>query len=441
MVKYQVQREIERYVARTPKSRQLHEEAVRYLPGGTSRAAHYFDPHPIYADHGAGHYVYDVDGNRYLDFENNATSLILGHAHPDVVEAMQHAVARGSSFSNPVEAQIRLAKILCERIISMDMVRFTNSGTEATLNTIRAARAFTGKHKIAKFEGAYHGSHEYASVSFRIPPDQLNSYGPTVIHETPGQPPSLLEDVIVLRYNNLGECERIIMENKDDLSCVIMEPVASALGHTRAKPEFLRGIRELTRELGIILIFDEVQSIRVAPGGAEELLGVLPDMTALGKTVGGGTPVGAFGGREDIMALFGHSAGEPTVLHAGTFNANPITMVAGEATLSRLTPDVYGRLAQMGETLRGKLRAVLDEFEIPNQVTGVASLFGLYFTSEEIVDHRSTLNSDSELWRGLTVGLMNEGVFLGNSLNILTGDAEVDTLVDATRRVIQRLRA
>ena len=441
MVKYPVQREIDRYVARTPKSKRLHEEASRYLPGGISRAAHYFDPHPIYADHGQGHYVYDVDGNRYLDFGNNATSLILGHAHPDVVEAMQRAVDRGYSFSNPVEAQIRLAKLLCDRIPSMDTVRFTNSGTEATLNTIRAARAFTGKHKIAKFEGAYLGSHEYASVSFRIPPDQLNPDGPTVIHDMPGQPPSLLEDVIVLRYNNLEECERIIRGNKDDLSCVIMEPVASVLGHTPGKPEFLRGIRELTRELGIILIFDEVQSARIAPGGAQELLGVVPDMTALGKTVGGGTPAGAFGGREDIMALFDPTGGAPTVLHAGTFNANPVTMAAGEATLSRLTPPVYERLAQMGESLRGKLRAVLDEFEIPNQVTGIASLFGLHFTANEITDHRSSLNSDGELRRGLTVGLMNEGVFLGSSMNVLTGDAEVDTLVDAVRRVIQRLRS
>ena len=436
-----LQREVDRYVARNPKSRQLHEEASRYLPGGTSRSAHYFDPHPIYADHGEGHYVYDVDGNRYLDFGNNATSLILGHAHPDVVEAMQRAVAGGYSFSNPVEAQIRLAKILCDRIPSVDRVRFTNSGTEATLNTIRAARAFTGKHKIAKFEGTYQGSHEYASVSHRIPPDQLNPDGPTVIHDFPGQPPSLLQDVIVLRYNNLEECERIIRENKDDLSCVIMEPVASVLGHIPGKPEFLRGIRELTREFGIILIFDEVQSARVAPGGAQELLGVVPDMTALGKTVGGGTPAGAFGGREDIMALFDHAGGGPTVVDAGTFNANPVTMAAGEATLSRLTPPVYERLARMGESLRGKLRAVLDEFEIPNQVTGIASLFGLHFTANEITDHRSSLNSDGELQRGLTVGLMNEGVFLGSSLNVLTCDAEVDTLLDATRRVVQRLRS
>ena len=441
MARYRVQREVEQYVARTPSSRRLHQEAVNYLPGGTSRAAHYFDPHPVYAERGEGHYVYDVDGNKYLDFGNNATSLILGHAHPDVVEAMQRAVAAGYSFSNPVESQTRLARLLCERIPSMDSVRFTNSGTEATLNAIRAARAFTRKHKIAKFEGTYQGAHEYATISHRVPVGRLNPDGPTVVHDYPGQPPSLLEDVIVLRYNNLEESERILRENCDDLSCVIMEPVASVLGHIPARPEFLKGMRDLTRKMGIILIFDEVQSARVSPGGAQELLEVVPDMTALGKTVGGGTPAGAFGGRGDLMALFDPRGEGPVVLHAGTFNANPVTMAAGEATLSRLTSPVYEQLAQVGESLRGKLRAVLDEFEIPNQVTGIASLFGLHFTANEIIDHRSTLDVDGELQRGLTVGLMNEGVLPGSSVNVLTGDAEVDRLVDATRSVIQRLRS
>ena len=278
-------------------------------------------------------------------------------------------------------------------------------------------------------------------MSHRVPSDRLNPDGPTVVHDYPGQPPSLLEDVVVLRYNNLEESERILWENREDLACLIMEPVASVLGHTPAKPRFLNGMRDLTRELGIILIFDEVQSARVSPGGAQELLGVVPDMTALGKTVGGGTPAGAFGGRGELMSLFDPTGGGPVLLHAGTFNANPVTMAAGEATLSRLTPPVYERLARVGESLRGKLRAVLDEFEIPNQVTGIASLFGLHFTVSEIVDHRSTLDADGELRRGFTVGLMNEGVFPGGSVNVLTGDSEIDTLVDATRRVIQRLRS
>ena len=444
MASEQLRREIDRYVAGTPRSRELQEEASHFLPGGSSRGASYFEPHPTFADHGEGHYVYDVDGNEYLDFMINATSLILGHAHPLIVGALQEQAARGTAFSGPTEAQIGLARILCDRIASVDTIRFTNSGTEGTLNAIRAARAFTGKHKIAKFEGGYHGSHEYASVSVRPPADKLDPHGPTAIPEFPGQPPSVAEDVIVLPYNDLGTSERIIRQNAGELGCVIMEAVASAFGYTPAEPDFLSGIRELTRELGVILVFDEVQSLRVAPGGAQELLGVVPDMTALGKIIGGGMPVGAFGGREDIMALFDPTDGPAAIPHAGTFNANPMTMVAGEVTMSHLTPEVYRRLDRLGDMLRGKLRAVFDELEVPAQVTGVASLFAVHFTDEGIRDYRSVVRADSELNKALFTGLLNEGVLLQShcfgALSTLTTETEIDTLVDATRRVVQRIR-
>ena len=444
MASPQLQREIDHYKARTPRSREIQGEAARYLPGGSSRGTSYFDPYPAFIDHGEGHYIYDVDGNRYLDFMINATSLIIGHAHPDVVQALQQQAARGTSFSGPTEAQIRLAKILCDRLPSVDTVRFANSGTEATLNAIRVARAFTGRHKIAKFEGGYHGSHEYASVSVRPPAEGLDPVGPTAIPEFPGQPPSVAEDVIVLPYNDLEGSERVIREHRDELACVIMEAVASAFGYLPADPDFLTGIRDLTQELGILLIFDEVQSLRVAPGGAQELFGVVPDITALGKTVGGGMPVGAFGGREDIMALYDPSEGGAVISHAGTFNANPMTMVAGEVTMNHLTPEVYRRFDHLGAMLREKLRAVFDELEVPAQVTGVASLFGIHFTPEEIADYRSVVRGDREMKKALFTGLLNEGVLLqagcAGALNTLTTEAEVDTLVDATRRVVQRVR-
>ena len=444
MASGQLQREIDRFVARTPRSRELQEQAARYLPGGSSRGTSYFDPHPIFADHGEGHYVYDVDGNRYLDFMINATSLIMGHAHPQVVGALQAQAASGVSFSGPTEAQIRLAKVLCDRLPSVDTIRFANSGTEGTLNAIRAARAFTGRHKIAKFEGGYHGSHEYASVSVRPPADQLDPAGPTAIPEFPGQPPSVAEDVIVLPYNDLEGSERIIREHGHELACVIMEAVASAFGYLPARQDFLEGLRELTRELDILLIFDEVQSLRVASGGAQELTGVVPDLTALGKIIGGGMPVGAFGGREDIMALFDPSEGGAAIPHAGTFNANPMTMVAGEVVMNALTPEVYQRLDRLGEMLRAKLRAVFDELEVPAQVTGVASLYGVHFTSEEITDYRSVVRADTAMNNALFMGLVNEGVLCNatgaGALNTLTTEAEIDTLVDATRRVVQRIR-
>ena len=435
--------EIQQFVASTPKSKSLQDEAAQYLPGGSSRGTAYFAPYPTFVDHAKGHYVYDVDGNRYLDFMINATTHIMGHAHPEIVEVLQEQAERGNSFSGPTEAQVRLAKNLCERVPSLDTVRFTNSGTEGTMMAIRGARAFTGKHKIAKFEGGYHGSHEYVSVSVRPAAEDLGPDATIPVPEHPGQPPSITEDVITLPYNDLATSERIIREHGDELACVIMEVVSSSFGYLEGDEDFLRGMRAVTEELGIVLIFDEVQSFRVSPGGAQEMFGVIPDMTTFGKIIGGGMPVGAWGGRRDIMALFDPSEGAP-LAHAGTFNANPMTMVAGEVVMNHLTPDVYERMNALGETLRAKLRAVFDELEVPAQVTGVASLFGIHFTDKEIVDYRSALSGDGDMTKALFTGLLNEGILIqtggAGALNTLTTDEEVDALVDGIRRVVQRVR-
>ena len=368
---------------------------------------------------------------------------MLGHAHPDVTRAIQDQAARGTAFTGPTDLQVRMAKILTERVPSLDLVRFTNSGTEGTLMAIRAARAFTGREKIAKFEGGYHGAHEYVSVSVHPPLEKLDPSGPTPIPEYSGMPKSILDQVIVLPYNDLDWCERELRRNANDLACLIMEPVVSSFGYLPGDIDFLRGLRELTADLGIVLIYDEVQSFRIAPGGAQETLGVIPDMTTLGKIIGGGTPVGAFGGRADIMELFDPTRPAP-IPHAGTFNANPVTMAAGEAVMKRLTPEVYERMNALGGQLRAKLRAVFDEFETPAQITGIGSLFGIHFTSESIVDYRTVVRSDQAMGRALFTGLLNEGVLLqtgtAGALNTLTTEAEVDILVDATRRVIQRLK-
>ena len=443
MTSEQLQREIDQFMSNTPKSKKLQAEAAEYLPGGSSRGTAYYDPYPTFVDHGEGHYVYDVDGNRYMDFMINATSLVMGHAHPEIVRVLQEQAAKGTAFSGPTEAQIRLSKILCDRVPSLDTIRFTNSGTEGTLMAIRTARAFTGKYKIAKFEGGYHGTHEYATVSVRPPADKLDPNGPTAIPEHPGQPPSVSEDVIVLPYNDLEGSKAMINQHKNNLACVIMEPVASAFGYLPANLEFLQGIRNLTDDLGILLIFDEVQSFRVGPGGVQELLGVIPDMTTFGKIIGGGMPVGAWGGRRDIMALLDPTDGGAIVAHAGTFNANPMTMVAGEVVMHNLTPEVYKRMNDLGEMLRQKLRAIFDELEIPVQITGIGSLFGLHFTDQEITDYRSVLRGNRNLSKALFTGLLNEGTLLqtgcAGAMNVLTTEQDVDALVDSVRRVVQRI--
>ena len=439
MAPVRLQSEIERFQARTPRSQDMHAEAVKWLPGGTSRGLHQ-DPNPVFVERGGGHYLYDVDGNRYLDFVLNASSMIMGHANPISVEAISDQAERGTGWVGPNEAGVRLARILCERVPSLDKVRFVNSGSEATLNAVRAARAFTGRHKIAKFEGAYHGSHEYVQVSVKGSPDPAGPDGPAAKPEFPGQPPSILQDVVILPWNDLEGCERALRRNADDLACVIIEPVASTLGYAPGRRGFLEGIRDLTTRLGMLLVFDEVQTLRMAPGGAQELLGVVPDLTAMGKFVGGGLPVGAFGGREDIMALYDPRDGGPVIAHAGTFNANPLTMAAGEATMLHLTPDVYDRLNSLGEMIRAKLRAVFDELEIPTQITGIASFFAIHFNSEEITDHAVASRDDGELRKALGLGLLNEGIMLGSTICTLTTESEVDDLVDTTRRVVQRVR-
>ena len=438
-----LQQEIDRFVQSTPVSQDKQAEAEKYLPGGSSRGTAFFDPYPHFIERGEGHYIYDADGNRLLDFMINATSLILGHAHPDVTSAIQEQAAKGTAFTGPTDPQVRLAKILTERVPSLDLIRFTNSGTEGTMMAIRAARAYTGRQKIAKFEGGYHGAHEYVSVSVRPPLEKLDPSGPTPIAEHPGLPDSILEQVIVLPYNDLDWCERVLRENASELACLIMEPVVSSFGYLPGDVEFLRGLRDLTTELGIVLIYDEVQSFRIAPGGAQETLGVIPDMTAFGKIIGGGTPVGAFGGRADIMELFDPTSGA-TIPHAGTFNANPVTMAAGEVVMNHLTPDVYDRMNALGEELRAKLSAVFDEFEVPAQVTGIGSLFGVHFTSEEIRDYRSVVRSDQTMRKALFTGLLNEGILLqtgtAGAMNSLTTTDDIDSLVDATRRVVERVK-
>ena len=434
--------EVDHYLIATPESRKLQKEASRYLPGGSSRGAAYFEPYPFFVDHAEGHYVYDVDGNRYLDFMINATTYIAGHANPMVVKAVQDQAARGLSYSAPTQSQIRLAKILCDRVPSVEIVRFTNSGTEGTLNAIQLSRAATGRHKIAKFEGGYHGAHEYVSVSVYTSTDHLDPDGPKAISEMLGQPPKVLEDVVVMAYNSLESAESLIREHAEDLACVIMEPVLSNIGYVAGNPEFLQGIREITQELGIILIYDEVQSFRLSIGGAQQYFGVTPDITTFGKIIGGGMPVGAWGGRSDLMALYNPDNG-PVLSHTGTFNANPMTMVAGEATLMQLTPELYERLNRLGEMLREKLRAVFAELDVPAQVTGVGSLFGIHFSSEEITDYRSMLRGDQGMKKRLFRELLNQGVLMqtraAGALNIHTTSSEIDSLVDAIRTAVQRI--
>ena len=441
MTTEKLRRESDAYAAKTPRSMAMQAEAVKYLPGGSSRTTAYFKPYPFFAEHGDGHYVYDVDGNRYLDFMLNATSLILGHAHPEVVQVIQEEAAKGAAFANPTEHQTTLARMMVERVPGLDSVRFTNSGTEGALNAVRAAKAFTGRHKFAKFEGAYHGSGEEMSVSVYPAPAEDD---PEAVHEYPGMSPRLLDEVIILPYNDLAGCDRIVREHAHDLACVVVEPVVAGWGYIRGDQDFLVGLREITSELGILLVFDEVQSLRLSQGGAQAEFDIVPDITFFGKIIGGGTPVGAFGGRREIMALYDPTLPGTKITHGGTFNANPITMAAGVTVMEHLTPEVYDRMNALGEDLRRQLRAVFDEAEVDAQVTGVGSFFGIHFTGEEIDSYGPVARADKTIASVFFMGLVNEGVLIQGrchgSLSVLTTTEETTALVDATRRVLQRIK-
>ena len=429
-------RERRAYVERSPRSREIFEEARNYLPDGVTRGAGW-KPYPLYWERGEGVRVWDVDGIERLDFFGNNSALPLGHAHPAVVKALQEQVAKGVSFNAPHEAHVKLAKILCERIESVELVRFTNSGTEATMNCIHAARAFTGRSKIAKVDGAYHGLYDTVAAN-----GEGDVRYPTTASNLPGTPRAMLDEIVMLPFNEPEAAREIILRHKDELGAVVVEPMMGGAGFIQATTEYLEAIREVTSQEGIVLVFDEVCSLRVGPGAGQGLFGVYPDMTAFGKSVGGGAAVGAFGGRRDIMELYRGDAGDSQVGHSGSFNGNPLSMVSGIATFEQLTPDVYEHLDRIAERLREGIRAVCAEFDVPVQVTGIGSLFCVHFNDQPIRSRRDTLSNDREREWQVFFGLLNEGIWpsagLLGAVSAPMTDADVDAYVDGLRDVLAR---
>jgi glutamate-1-semialdehyde 2,1-aminomutase len=438
-----LEQEIATYAAANPKSGALHERAVKFMPGGDTRNSIFWDPFPLYVVDGDGTILTDADGNERTDMVNNMTTLILGHRPAEVTAALTEQVNHGVSFPAPNPSVVRWAELMCERVPSLDKVRFVNTGTEATLNAIRAARAFTGKQKLVKCEGAYHGNHDAIQISVAPPLDQAgDAESPEAIAAFPGISEAAVDDIYITPFNNIASAEKIIREHADELAAVIVEPVNGQCGMVPGTPEFLEGLRRITEELGILLIFDEVIAFRIAYGGAQDYYGITPDLTCFGKVVGGGMPVGAFGGRDDIMSMWDPSDGGSTVQHAGTFNGNPMTASAGVATLEALTPDRYEYLETLGESIRTKLRALFAELEVPMGVTGVASLFALQFTSTEVVDYRTFSTNDKTMMQTMFIGLLNEGFLMSNrcagNVSLVHTEDDVDAFVTAVGNVLKR---
>ena len=390
------------------RSQQLFAEAVRLLPGGVNSPVRAFKAvggHPLFIERGEGAYLIDVDGNRYVDYVLSWGPLILGHAHPEVVAALQEAAALGTSYGAPCPQEVELARLVTEMMPSIEVVRFVNSGTEATMSALRLARAFTGRTKIVKFQGNYHGHADMLLV-------QAGSGVATLgLPDSPGVPAATVADTLTARYNDLDSAARLFDSFAQDIAAVIVEPVAGNMGMVPPAPGFLAGLRDLTAAHDALLIFDEVMTgFRVHPGGAQMLFDITPDITALGKVIGGGLPVGAYGGRRDIMELVAPAG---PMYQAGTLSGNPLAMTAGAVTLRAIRqPDVWERLERTGEMLVAGLGQAARQAGIAVSLARLGTMFGLFFAEGPVIDWDSAKIADTNRFARYFRAMLEQGVYL-----------------------------
>jgi glutamate-1-semialdehyde 2,1-aminomutase len=413
----------------TPNSAELYERAQAALPGGDTRQSVFFKPYPLFLDGGQGAYVEDEDGNRYLDCSNCWTALVLGHAHPAVVEAVAQQVARGTAFAAANRFAPELAELLKERVPSIEKLRFANSGTEATMFSVRAARAFTGRRKIVKMLGSYHGSHDDFEV--------LRGTAPA------GVMPTASEHVLEVEFNNKADATRVLEEHGDDIAAVVVEGIMGAAGMIPPEGGYIQHLRDETAKRQILLILDEVITLRLALGGAQELYDVRPDLTAMGKIIGGGFPVGAFGGREDVMQQFSPLV-RGNLHHSGTFNANPISMVAGLATLRQLDADTLSYANRLGERFAAGVGKSAAAQGVALHVTGAGSLRNLHFTERAPTHAAEAYAGDAELLRLLHLKLLVDGILSASrgmfAFSTVTSERDVDRVVEKVDEALRWLR-
>ncbi|USG66860.1 aspartate aminotransferase family protein [Brevibacillus ruminantium] len=431
------------YCKRTEKSRKLYEVAQRVMPGGDTRTIAFFKPYPLTMDRGSGPRLYDVDGNKYSDFLNNYTAMIHGHAHPYILRHVKTALGLGTAYAAAIVEQSQLAAILCKRIPGVEQVRFCNSGTEATMFALRAARAFTGRPAIIKMEGGYHGTHD--AVEFSIAPGNArdkNHLAWAPIPDTRGVPESVARDVYIAPFNDAGAVEEILQQKGEEIAAILVEPVMGVAGVIPPQPGYLQELRRLADQYGILLIFDEVQTYRLDTGGAQRRFGVTPDLTAIGKIIGGGFPVGAFGGRSDVMALFDPRQ-SGCLSQSGTFNGNRATMVAGIASMELLNEQAITRLEELGLRLETGMVSAIRRYALPASVTRVGSMLNLHFTEHPPADYTSTISPHKGLSKVVHLELLNRGIFTAPrgmwNLSTVMEEADIDQAIDAFTDVMSKI--
>ncbi|HHN66178.1 MAG TPA: glutamate-1-semialdehyde-2,1-aminomutase [Nitrospirae bacterium] len=425
----------------TKRSKQLYRKACSVIPGGVNSPVRAFKAvggDPLFISHARGSKIYDVDGNAYIDYVLSWGPLILGHAHPRVVKALKDAVQKGTSYGAPTELEVRLARMVLDLYPSMDKVRMVNSGTEATMSAIRVARGFTGRNKVIKFEGCYHGHADGLLVKAG---SGATTFG---VPDSPGVPEDYARNTITLPYNDLDAVKTVIEKNWKDIACVILEPVVGNIGCVLPKKRFLSGLRRLTKKYGIVLIFDEVMTgFRVSLGGAQAYYGIKPDMTCLGKVIGGGLPVGAYGGRAEIMKMV---APEGPVYQAGTLSGNPLAMTAGLITLKILSrKGTYERLLSKAEALEEGLRDASRRAGIKTRFYRAGTMFCTYFTEKEVVDYTTAKRADTDRFARFFRGLLERGVYIAPSqfeagfISLAHTDRDIERTVGAAYEAMRAL--
>ena len=425
------------------KSTQLYQQANLVMPGGVNSPVRAFNGvggTPLFIEKADGAYIYDADNRAYIDYVGSWGPMILGHNHPDIANAVIKAVHNGLSYGAPTEIEIDVAKLVTSMMPSIEMVRMVNSGTEATMSAIRVARGFTGRDKIIKFEGCYHGHADYLLV--KAGSGALTFGNPT----SPGVPADFVKHTLVCDYNNLASVERCFQQYPQDIAAIIIEPVAGNMNCVPAKPEFLHGLRALCDQYGSLLIIDEVMTgFRVARGGAQEYYDIKPDLTCLGKIIGGGMPVGAFGGRAEIMKQL---APIGPIYQAGTLSGNPVAMAAGYTALSLLNnhADFYQQINDKTNQLCEGLLTVAKNNHIPLIINHVGGMFGLFFTNEkEVVSYANVMKSDIELFKKFYHYMLAEGIYFAPSafeagfMSIAHTDVEINKTINAANNFFKTI--
>lgn len=423
------------------KSQAAFKEAVKLMPGGVNspvRAFKSVDMDPIFMEKGQGSKIYDIDGNEYIDYVLSWGPLILGHANEKVVSAVKEVAENGTSFGAPTLIENELAQLVIDRVPSIDVIRMVSSGTEATMSALRLARGFTGRNKILKFEGCYHGHGDSLLIKAGSGVATLG------LPDSPGVPEGIAKNTITVPYNDLEGVKYAFEQFGEDIAAIIVEPVAGNMGVVPPVEGFLQGLRDVTNEYGALLIFDEVMTgFRVDYNCAQGFFGITPDLTCLGKVIGGGLPVGAYGGKREIMEQVAPSG---PIYQAGTLSGNPLAMAAGYATLSQLTPDTYASFIKKADKLELGLRTAAEKYEIPHTINRAGSMIGLFFTNEDVINYDKARTSNLDFFASYYREMALQGVFLppsqfeGLFLSTALTDEDIDQTIVAAEKAFAKLK-